>query len=500
MHLEDLYPLHNFRVEHIFASSDNEITLQAISQSKSAVCPVCQHRSARRHSRYQRKPKARPCANLGVRLDLTVQRYFCDNTACERKTFAERIPDTVQYYARRTSWLGSLLRFMSFEMSAEAVSRVANQLHIQISPDTVLRIVRSARIEPHGAVRVLGVDDWAFKRGQRYGTILVDLERQRPIELLPDRTQDTFREWLQQHPSIEIISRDRSFEYRAAIEAGAPQACQVVDRWHLVHNLKEKLQEVLPKLLNRAATKQEQKQTPSHRKRKEYFDLVKYLHSKGHSQRQIARSLGISRGTVRRYIAGEQVPDWQSSSYRATLLDRYESYLHKRWQEGCRDVTLLWKELQQRGYAGRRENVYRFLKRFQERNLKFSTRRLVWLFLKNQADLSSDELDELGSALHHSPTVLRIYELVQGFQQLQSQGSADGFDLWLDETEKCEVKKLRDFASGLRQDYEAVRAAFEVDWSNGQVEGQVNRLKTIKRQMYGRAKFDLLRARVLGPP
>ena len=124
----------------------------------------------------------------------------------------------------------------------------------------------------------------------------------------------------------------------------------------------------------------------------------------------------------------------------------------------------------------------------------------MWLFLKNQADLSSDELDELGSALHHSPTVLRIYELVQGFQQLQSQGSADGFDLWLDETEKCEVKKLRDFASGLRQDYEAVRAAFEVDWSNGQVEGQVNRLKTIKRQMYGRAKFDLLRARVLGPP
>ena len=500
MHLEDLYPLQKFRLDDIRLSNSNEIILQATSLSKSASCPYCQTRSRSRHSTYQRKPQACPCSDQGVRLVLSVQRFFCQNSACTHQTFVERIPDTVQFYARRTTRLDELLQVMAFEMSAEAVARVSRQLKVQISPDTVLRLIRATTIPEEENVRVLGIDDWAHKKGQNYGTILIDLEKRRPIELLPDRTQETLKEWLQQHPGIEVITRDRSFEYRLGIDAGAPQAQQIVDRWHLLHNLREKLQESLPKLLKMTESRAEKEHTPTYQKRKEYFELVKYLTAKGYSQRVIARALGISRGTVIRYSTEERVPDWRSDTYRPTQIDRYESYLRQRWQAGCRDVTTLWRELQQLGYTGRRQNVYRFVKRFEKPGPLRSSRQLVWLFLKNPEDLLVEEREELRLIVNRSTSLLSVYQLVQTFLGMLAQQTSDGFDEWLVRMENCGVKKLRNFARSLQQDYEAVKAAFASDWSNGQVEGQVNRLKTIKRQMYGRANFDLLRKRVLGPP
>lgn len=500
MNLEDLYPLHNFRIERIFSSSADGIILQASSQSKSAICPYCQERSDQRHSSYQRKPQARPCANRSIRLFLIVKRYFCKNPSCEHKTFAERIPDTVQFYARRTNWLTELLQLLAFEISAEAGARVAKQLKVKISPDTILRLVRTTTITEEENVRVLGVDDWALKKGQNYGTILIDLEKRRPIDLLPDRTKETLQDWLQKHPGVEIVTRDRSFEYRLGIKAGAPQALQIVDRWHLIHNLREKLQETLPILLKKTASDVEKEQTPTYPKRKANFDKVKYLAAKGYSQRVIARALGISRGTVIRYIAENQVPDWQSDTYRSTQIDPYESYLRKRWKSGCRDVTTLWNELQQLGYTGRRQNVYRFVKRFQKKGPLRSSRQLVWLFLKDPDDLLVEERDELRKIVNRSTTLQSVYQLVQTFVGMLAQQTSEGFDLWLVSMENCGVKKLQNFAKSLQQDYDAVKASLVYDWSNGQVEGQVNRLKTIKRQMYGRANFDLLRLRVLGPP
>lgn len=500
MHLEDLYPLSTFRLEKISQSNAEEIILQATSLSETAVCPYCQTTSKHRHSSYIRRPQASPCSKHMVRLLLSVHRYFCKNPDCTHRTFVERLPETVQFYAHRTTHLDELLNMMAFEMSAEAAARVAKRWNVQVSPDTILRLVRNTEIPVAENVRVLGVDDWALKKGQNYGTILIDLEKRRPSELLADRTKETLEDWLQKHPGIEIITRDRAFEYRLGIDAGAPQALQIVDRWHLLHNLREKLQEILPRFLKKTDSSEKLKKTPSYQKRKEYFDLVKYLAAKGYSQRRIARGLGISRGTVIRYIAEEQVPDWQPTTYRPNLIDPYESYLRQRWQAGCREVTTLWKEIQQLGYEGRRENVYRFMKRFEKPGPLRNSRQLVWLFLKDPEELLSEEREELIKVVNSSTTLRSIYELVQDFLKLFAQQTSEGYDEWLDRMENCGVKKLQNFAVSLRQDYEAVKAAFEFDWSNGQVEGQVNRLKTIKRQMYGRANLDLLRARVLGPP
>ena len=233
MSLEELYPLKGFKITEITRTSSEKVLITASSTSRSAICPYCQTPSLKRHSWYTRNPQALSCSCTSVQLVLHVQRYFCLGPDCVRKTFVERIPDTAHFYARRTRCLETVLQHIAFEMSAEATSRVCQRFNVQVSPDSVLRLIRKISFSQIKPVRVLGVDDWAFKRGQNYGTILVDLERYRAIELLPDRTQDTLRRWLENHPEIKVVSRDRSFEYKAGIEKGAPQAIQVVDRLDL---------------------------------------------------------------------------------------------------------------------------------------------------------------------------------------------------------------------------------------------------------------------------
>jgi hypothetical protein len=277
MQFDELYPLKDFVLTQIIKTSSGKVLLKATSSSRSAVCPYCQTLSEKRHSSYIRKPQALPCSNTPVQLVLSVQRYICQNPECSHTTFAERIPDTSSFYSRKTVHLEVLLKVLAFEMSAETVARVCYKLNLQVSPDSVLRTIRKLDTHQKPYVRVLGVDDWAFRKGQNYGTLLVDLERHKAIDLLSDRTQQTLCAWLLTHPEIEIISRDRSFEYKAGIEKGAPQALQVVDRWHLLHNLREKLQEIIPAQLKRPKTDQKKKETPSYQKRRKYFELVHYL-------------------------------------------------------------------------------------------------------------------------------------------------------------------------------------------------------------------------------
>ena len=500
MQLNELYPLQGFTLTQIVKARSGKVLLKAVSSSRSAVCPYCQTCSQKQHSVYIRKPQALPCSDTPIQLILSVCRYFCHNPSCTHKTFAERIPDTAHFYARRTIQLEVLLKWIAFEMSAETTSRVCQRLQVQMSPDSVLRLIRKTDLSQDPTVRVLGVDDWATKKGQSYGTILVDLEKHQTIELLPDRTQTTLRGWLQKHPEVEIISRDRSFEYKAGIEMGAPQAQQVVDRWHLLHNFWEKLQESLPGQLKKLQSHTEKKETASYQKRKKHFELVNYLYAKCYSQRLIVRVLGINRGTVRRYLEDAELPAWQFRKPAASQLDIYKDYLSMRWKAGCQDVSVLWRELQQKGYPGQRKSVAEYLQRFQKQTAFRSSGQLAWLLMKDAGGLQEEEKTYLQALFVENQKLSEIHQLVQLFQKMVSQKSPDLLDDWLMKMEACGVKKLQNFASGLRQDYGAVKAALSCDWSNGQVEGQVNRLKMIKHQMYGRANFDLLRLKVLGPP
>lgn len=500
MQLDEFYPLKGFVFTQVVKVASGQVLLTAVSSSQSAVCPYCQTLSKKRHSCYVRQPQALPCSSTSIQLVLSVQRFFCPNPACGHTTFAERIPNTAHFYSRKTICLEALLKTLAFEMSAETVARICKRLNLQVSPDSVLRSIRKTAPLPAPQVRVLGVDDWAIRKGQNYGTLLVDLEKQKPIDVLPDRTQQTLSKWLQNHPEIEIISRDRSFEYKAGIETGAPQAQQIIDRWHLLHNLQEKLQEILPSQLKSKKTDQDKQATRSNQKREKYFDLVHYLGGKGHSQRRIASALGIPRGTVRRYLELTELPDWQSRNHPPSHLDVFRDYLRMRWEKGCRDVSQLWTELQDKGYKGQRKSVAEYLQRFPTRSPFPSTSQLAWLFMKGADEIQAEEKNQLNALFVSNPKLHEIYLLVQSFRKLLSQSSPQKLEDWLARVEACEVKKLQNFASSLRQDYDAVEATLTYHWSNGQVEGQVNRLKIIKHQMYGRANFDLLRLRILGPP
>jgi transposase len=404
------------------------------------------------------------------------------------------------------------------------------------SPDTLLRLVRGFTPVEENRPRVVGVDDFALQKGHIYATLLVDLERRQPIDLLPDRTADTLAEWLRSHPGIEIITRDRSTEYARGASEGAPEAVQVVDRWHLLKNMRETLERLLNRshsrlqqlsrtpevsaLLEqpkRKLSRQEQwnQQAKRDRRYKQYQE-VKDLYEQGLPILEIAKQLGISRTTVRRFAYSTQFPERAQKGDVPGLLTPYLKYLQQRLEEGCDNSSQLYREIQSQGFSGSRKQVARWIlqrrkapaktipikyirpigERVEKQASLAAPRQLVWLLLKSETRLEKDEQIILGY-IRQDPEVNVAYLLGQEFQQMIRERRPEALDKWLAGCAKSELIDLQNFASGLRQDLPAVRSALQEPWSNGQTEGQVTRLKLLKRQMYGRANLDLLRQRVL---
>jgi transposase len=208
-------------------------------------CPDCRQISEKEHSNYQRHPDDLPCFGFRVQLHLRVRRFFCHHPECSRRTFAETFPEIVGYKARRTQRLKQQQLAIAFAVSGEVGRGLLPSLAMPLSGDTLIRDIRGLPDEEITTPRVLGIDDWAHKRGHSYGTILVDLESRRPVELLNSREADEVTAWLRQHPGIEIISRDRGQDYAKAVNDSVPEAEQVADRWHLLKNLRDAVETML---------------------------------------------------------------------------------------------------------------------------------------------------------------------------------------------------------------------------------------------------------------
>jgi transposase len=538
-----------FTVIDLQMMSDS-LTITAQSATTSAACPRCGQVSSRVHSYYTRAPHDLPVSDQGVRLHLHVRRFRCHNPACSAVTFAERLSDFLQPHAQRTLRLQATLLHLGLARGGAAGARTSQRLYMPASRDTLLRLVRRLPDRPVVTPRVLGVDDFALCKGRRYGTILLDLDQHHPIDLLPERSAEVLETWLRQHPGIEIIARDRGAEYIRGATAGAPNAIQVADRFHLLSNLREALERVIDRahanlrtrltttllstetisssdavpLRPRRRTGREATMRAERRVRRlARYETVQLLHRQGKSKRQIAQELGLSRSLVRRFVEAEQFPERAPKKKRRSILTPFEPLLREHWQQGERTTPALFRVLQTAGYPGSIHTVRHWVQQRRQEPAPHTkgayrarytvapqelaahaaaqqrlpaARQLVWLLLKAVDDLPSEDKQLLGVLLQES-SVATAYPLTQRFLCLVRQRDVAALDGWLADCAGSGVPDLANFAQGLQQDDAAVRAALTLPWSTGPVEGQITRLKLLKRQMYGRASFQLLRQRVL---
>jgi transposase len=561
------------RIDQVSATA-SVLVVQVVSTQVVSCCPLCGQASAQIHSRYQRVVADVPCGNRPVRLQLEVRKFFCRTATCPRKIFTERLPDLVQPSARLTNRLRLALQAVGVATGGEVGARLAPQLSMQATPSTLLRYLRVLSSLPARPVRVVGMDDWAYKRGSTYGTILVDLERHQVIDLLPDRSSETVKVWLQGHPEIEVISRDRASSYADAARQGAPQATQVADRFHLTKNVREKLKDLLdrkrsslpfvqestaqsaPALLaaaqeteslaaamgaheqstsaitgavpdqsvdgssSRPLTVPEWRRQLNRDKRYALYEEVRALRKQGLSHYAIADTLGISRPTVRRFLTAEQFPERLSGPKRPrqSIVTPYLPFLRERWEAGCHNGRQLFREVKARGYAGSPAQLERVTTQWRKqlppapsvdkdpprptavtapKRQRLSSQKASWLFVLPKEKLTPEQHRQLEQMCQGSPELSHAYELSQDFLSLLKDRKAHELTAWISAATSSHIIELKRFAKSVQQDYAAISAACSLPWSQGQVEGQINRLKCLKRQMYGRARFDLLRLRVL---
>src|SRR6266849_7358665 len=490
------------------------LTLSLVATAPTAMCPLCGQASQRRRSSYIRHVVDVPSAGRQVQLILRVRKFRCDTTDCPRRIFAERLTPFIEPWARMTTRLSQTIEAIGLATSGELGSRFAPRLGVVTSPTTILRRTMSLLAQRSEPVSRLGIDDWRFRRGRQFGTILVNLATHEIIDLLPDRETETAQAWMQAHPEIDVVSRDRGEDYAAAARKGAPQARQVADRYHLTDNLRDFVEEILARCRKeigqasmpltsemRAQETEddvEQASVPPfwpaedaplagsahlarHAERLDRYQQLIHMREEGYTQQEIARRLGMAERTVRHWLTRGipyASPELRRKQRRG--FDPYAAYVRERFLQGSRNGLQLWRELQTQGYKGGSRAVYRFLAQLKQGSAtaggkaqrspavlespaeQWTAKKAVWWFIRDPSDLKEKEQQALAAIRQAS-----------------------------------HIPELQRFARSIQRDKDAVLAGLTLQESNGVVEGKINKLKLIKRMMYGRAEFPLLRQRVL---
>ncbi|MHA6632156.1 ISL3 family transposase [Pseudonocardia sichuanensis] len=497
-------------------------------RAQQASCPRCQARSGRVHCRYERRLADAAIAGRPVEIELRVRRFVCENAECAARTFAEQVPGLTTRHARRSPLLRRMLESIGLALAGRAGARLAETLGLPVSRSTVLRLIRALPDPESATVRVLGVDDFALRRGHVYGTVLVDIDTRRPIDLLADREAATFAGWLDEHPGAEVICRDRAGAYAEGASTGAPSAIQVADRWHLWHNLAERVEktvaahhgclrahDIRPEIPAAPGGPADLAEAPEARRRegsalvtrtRQRYEAVQALKAQGAGIKTIMRELRLAKETVRRFYRAANVEELLAKprSGRPSLLDRYKPYLLERWNAGVTNASALYREISEQGYHGSQGGVAAYLAPFRElaaappaEAVVPKVRQVVSWMLRNPADLDDEQQLQLKQARASCPHLDAAAAHVAEFAQILTGRHGERLDAWMVGVNADDLPHLHRFVAGLRRDHDAVLNGLTLPYSSGSVEGNVNRIKMIKRQMYGRANFDLLRKRVL---
>lgn len=550
------------------------IVIQLGCRAESASCPSCGLLSRRVHSRYMRTITDLPWHGAPVVLRWQMRRFFCDNQRCPRQIFAERLEQVAPRRARTTLRLDETLAAIGVECGGEPGRRLSAELGIRTSGDTILRRVRALLpVEPEEKPSAIGIDDFALRKGHRYGTVVVDHESHRVVDLLPDRSSESTARWLASQPQVQIITRDRSTLYAKAISAANPTAIQVADRFHLHANLREAMVRLLdrhhrdisaaaktaaagstteagaevetlvppalppssapasappapdivpapaleamapdPPRLSKAARLSIERRA---RRLAKYQKVAELLDS-GMSLRAIARQVGMGRDLVSKFLRAGSFPE-RAKTRRPRAIDGVLGELRQLWDSGIHNARELHRRLRATGFSGSWEMVRRCVAPWRDavvqahtpgrkamrrpahsKPVRISSDRLSWLLLKPEIEREPAEQKLVEQLLGSCESVRSATDLALQFKQIMPQRQAEPLLGWIERASHGDVaEEIRSFAEGLLRDWPSVKAAVELPWNNGRAEGHVNRIKLIKRKMYGRANFDLLRIRVM---
>jgi transposase len=482
--------------------------------SATSRCPACGAVSGRIHSRYSRRVSDLPIAGGRVRLLLLARRFHCDAVLCVRRIFTERFDANVlATWARRTARLDHIVHHLALALGGRPAASFARRLMLPVSNDTLLRLVRRRGAPHFEAPTVVGIDDWAWRRNQRYGTIICDLERRKTIALLPDREPTTAQAWLSGQPQIAVVARDRGGGYALAAQKALPWAIQVADRWHLMENASHAFLDAARKSMRqiRAAigaakidpdllTAAETIQYEGYLRREETNAVILGLAKDGVTIKEIVRRTGYSRGLARKVLRGQRSDVFR---VRESSLEIHLPWLDAQWAVGRRNGAKLWRQLKQQGFRGCLRVVAEWAARRRQadkadvgaRSRAPSARTIARLMTTGRDGLSKSETVVVAAIEAGVPLLVEAREVIADFQAMIRRRSLADLDPWL---ARAKSGLIASFANGVIKDKAAVSAAISSSWSNGQTEGQITKLKLVKRQMYGRGKLDLLQARLLG--
>jgi transposase len=521
------------------------MTLHVTSTQTAVCCPVCAAPAARIHRRDTRTLADLPRATYRVRLQLQVRKWFCLNPACGRRIFTERLPTVAAPWARRTLRLVQRLVALGLALGGRAGVRLSHAWDITVSRHTLLRGLRRHPEPALPTPRVLGVDDFALRTRQAYGTVLIDLERRQPVALLLDRTAAVVAQWLQAHPGVQVITRDRWCASAEGARHGAPTATQVADRFHVLQKLREALEQVfVTPRHSLAAVHAMQRQQPGslpggalavpvpphdrprpeqpraapHQARRQAWpQQVWTLPHQGRTARAMAQHLGLDRRTGPQ---DRRRATWAGRLRRSDLgtrvLHPYTPYLLERWNAGCYTATPLFRERSTRGDTGSDDRVAASARRLRQApglrpgprgprqplppvaepaGRPLTPRRATWMVPRRPAQRSAAETPPRAQLCAQSPEVAEAGALAQDFLSLVRQRQPEARDPWLHRAMASSLDALRRFATGLAEDEAAAKAGVTLPWSSGPVEGHIHRVNMLKRQLFGRAPLDLLSRR-----
>jgi transposase len=478
------------------------IRVRARTTAASVACPDCGGMSARVHAYHERFVDDVAIDARRVVIVVRVRRLVCVADGC-RRTFREQVPGVLERYQRRTIRLTGQIGAVVTELAGRASVRVFSAMAVRLSRQTAIRELRRWPVAPMQVPRVLGVDDFALRKRLRYATVLIDAETRRRVDVLADRSADTFEAWLRAHPGVEVICRDGSGAYAEAIRRALPQAVQVSDRWHLWHGLCEA---VVKEVAGHSACWA--KVTPPAdgtraQTTRERWRQVHDLLDHGVGLLECARRLKLSLNTVKRYArVSEPERLKRAPQYRSTLVDPYREHLRsRRSQEPAVSVRTLLDEITALGYGGSMNLLYRYITqgRVEGDRPPISPRSFARLLLTHPGKLTDKQIRLRDDLTAGCPEMIDLAGLITAFADLLTPrpGNDALLEDWIATARDADLPHLHTFTRGLDQDRDAVNAGLTLPYHNGGTEGVNTKTKRIMRQMHGRAGFDLLRHRIL---